>query len=135
MGHRTMPDERVQARVAGQDLPGRARRRVAVEHDSNIFAQAGKHAPILTFPSESLKYWDIRIASRVERAIPKSGRPGNPKRHSREGGNPLALLTGAKWIPAVAGMTSVSRAPCAFPRSLVPHLFQQLCTRSSMRAS
>src|ERR1700730_7658570 len=54
--HRSVPNERVQARVAGHDLPGRARCRVALEYDRDVFAYAGKHAAIVTFPTESLKY-------------------------------------------------------------------------------
>jgi hypothetical protein len=46
----------MQPRVAGQDLPGGTSGWVAFEHDRDIFTQAGKHARILTFPTDSLKY-------------------------------------------------------------------------------
>ena len=46
-----VPDQRVQARVAGQHLPRGAGGGVAVEHHRDVFAQTGKHALILAYPS------------------------------------------------------------------------------------
>jgi hypothetical protein len=38
-----MPDERVEARIAGQNLPRRPGRGIAVEDDANVLAQAIEH--------------------------------------------------------------------------------------------
>src|SRR5204863_2782696 len=54
--HGAMPDERVQAGVAGEDFERGARRRIALKHDSNVFTEAVKHAAIFAFPIETLKY-------------------------------------------------------------------------------
>ena len=51
-----MPDERVQAGVAGEDLERRARRRIALEHDSDVFTESIEHEAIFAFPIETLKY-------------------------------------------------------------------------------
>ena len=51
-----VPDERVQARVAGQHLPGRAGGGIPLEHDPDVFAQAVEHAVILAFPTVTLNY-------------------------------------------------------------------------------
>src|SRR5450432_4121239 len=51
-----VPDERMQPRVAGQYLPRRARRRVALENHVYIFTQSIEHDLIFPYPSESLKY-------------------------------------------------------------------------------
>src|SRR5205814_10318947 len=41
--HVAMPDEGVQAGVAGEDLERRARRRIALEHDSDVFTESIEH--------------------------------------------------------------------------------------------
>src|SRR5207247_8268994 len=38
-----MDEQSVEARIAGDDFPGRARRRVALEHAGYVFANSGKH--------------------------------------------------------------------------------------------
>ena len=41
--NRAVPDQRMQPRIAGQDLPPGARGRVPVEHDGDVFAKAAEH--------------------------------------------------------------------------------------------
>jgi hypothetical protein len=46
----------MQARIAGQHLPGGARGGIALEYDGNVFTESIKHSAMLPYPTESLNY-------------------------------------------------------------------------------
>jgi len=56
MADRTMPDQRMQPRVAGQHFPGGARGRIALKHDGEIFTEPIEHEAMLPYPTELLNY-------------------------------------------------------------------------------
>jgi hypothetical protein len=41
-----MQSQRMEARIAGQHLPGGTGGRIAIENAGNIFTQTGEHGPI-----------------------------------------------------------------------------------------
>ena len=47
MNQRAMPDERVQAGIAGEHFPRAARGRVALEHHPDVFAESAEHSRIM----------------------------------------------------------------------------------------
>src|SRR5438309_11419694 len=51
-----MPDQGMEAGVAGEDLERGARCRIALEHDGDVFTEPIEHAVIFAFPIETLKY-------------------------------------------------------------------------------
>src|SRR6185312_16222022 len=71
MHDETMPDKRVQSRVAGQDFPGGARRGIAIEHYPDVFAQSAEPPTIMAFPSVLLNYGQAGAHRRLRCAGPR----------------------------------------------------------------
>ena len=76
-----VPDQRVQARIAGQHLPRRAGRGVAVEHDGDVFAQAGEHGRHFPISDSFAQLLPRQLVDRPNSA--SAGPAAWPGRHRR----------------------------------------------------
>ncbi len=56
VAHRAVPYQRMQARIAGQHLPGGACGGIALEYDRDVFTESVEHTTIVPYPTESLNY-------------------------------------------------------------------------------
>jgi len=54
--NRPVPDQGMQARIAGEHFPTTPGGGIAIENDRNVFAKSIKHACILTYPTKILNY-------------------------------------------------------------------------------
>src|SRR5512143_3699222 len=64
--HRAVPDQRVEARIAGEDLPSRAGGRIPLEHDGDVFTETREHDGIFAYPTVALKYWGGRFLDQAQ---------------------------------------------------------------------
>jgi hypothetical protein len=56
VAHCAVPYQRMEARIAGQHLPGGACGGIALEYDGDVFTESVEHKTMLPYPTESLNY-------------------------------------------------------------------------------
>src|SRR5438132_11510303 len=89
-----MPDQGMEAGVAGEDLERGARCRIALEHDGDVFTEPIEHAVIFAFPIETLKY------SLQTDAVTRDSLPMSPRRCKAMSTRFCAALIAMTFAPA-----------------------------------